>query len=53
MTISIVTTYLKAHRTGSSLRVKKGAWTSDRADQRRCNWEWRLDWPQRKKSYQA
>ena len=34
-TISIDATYLTAHRTASSLRVKKGAWTSDRADQRR------------------
>ena len=28
-TISVVATYLKVHRTTSSLRVKKGAWTSD------------------------
>ena len=28
-TISIDATYLKVHRTTSSLRVKKGAWTSD------------------------
>jgi transposase len=28
-TISIDATYLKVHRTASSLRVKKGAWTSD------------------------
>ena len=28
-TISIDATYLKAHRTASSLGVKKGAWTSD------------------------
>jgi len=34
-TISIDATYLKAHRTASSLRLKKGAWTPDWADQRR------------------
>jgi transposase len=34
MTISIDATDLKAHRTASSLRLKKGAWASDRADQR-------------------
>ena len=28
-TITIDATYLKEHRTASSLRVKKGAWTSD------------------------
>jgi len=34
-TISIDAAYLKAHRTASSLGLKKGgAWTSDRADQR-------------------
>ncbi len=32
-TISIDATYLKAHRTASSLGLKKGARTSDRADQ--------------------
>jgi len=34
-TISIDATYLKAHRTASSLRLKKGAWTPDRLDQGR------------------
>ena len=34
-TIMIDATYLKAHRTASSLRAKKGAWTPDRAHQRR------------------
>ena len=34
-TILIDATYLKAHRTASSLSVKRGAWTSDRAHQRR------------------
>ena len=34
-TISIDATYLKAHRTASSLRLKKGGWTPDRADQGR------------------
>ena len=33
-TISIDATYLKAHRTASSLGLKKGAWASDRTDQR-------------------
>ena len=33
--ISIGATYLKAHRTASSLSVKKGAWTSYRAYQKR------------------
>jgi len=32
-TISIDATYIKAHRTASSLGVQKGAWASDRADQ--------------------
>ena len=31
-TISIEATYLKAHRTASSLGVKRGAWTPDRAN---------------------
>ena len=31
-TISIDVTYLKAHRTASSLRLKKGAWTPDWAN---------------------
>ena len=35
-TISIDATYLNAHRTASSLGLKKGAWASDRTDQR---WE--------------
>ena len=34
-TIMIDATYLKAHRTASSLRVKKGACAPDRANQRR------------------
>jgi hypothetical protein len=34
-TISIDATYLKAHRTASGLRLKKGAWTSCRANKRR------------------
>jgi hypothetical protein len=34
-TISIDATYLKAHRTASSLRLKKGAWASDRPNQGR------------------
>jgi len=34
-TISIDATYLKAHRTASSLRLKRGAWQADRADERR------------------
>ena len=33
-TISIDATYLKAHRTASSLRLKKGVWQADRADKR-------------------
>ena len=33
-TISIDAAYLKAHRTVSSLGLKKGAWASDRTDQR-------------------
>lgn len=33
-TIMIVATFLKAHRTASSLRVKKGAWASHRTHQR-------------------
>ena len=33
-TILIDATYLKAHRTASSLGLKKGAWASDRTDQR-------------------
>lgn len=32
-TIMIDATYLKAHRTASSLRLKKGAWQADRAHQ--------------------
>ncbi len=32
-TVMIDATYLKAHRTASSLRLKKGAWTTDRAHQ--------------------
>ena len=31
-TISIDATYLKAHRTASSLGLKKGAWTPNRSD---------------------
>lgn len=31
-TMSIDATYLKAHRTASSLRLKRGAWASDWAD---------------------
>ena len=38
-TISIDATYLKAHRTASSLRLKRGARTSDWADQRRYEHE--------------
>ena len=38
-TISIDATYLKAHRTASSLGVKKGAWTSDWPHQRRYEHE--------------
>ena len=38
-TISIDATYLKAHRTASSLGVKKGAWTSDWPYQRRYEHE--------------
>jgi transposase len=34
-TISIDATYLKAHRTASSLRSKKGVWTSDRSHEGR------------------
>jgi transposase len=34
-TISIDATYLKAHRTASRLRLKRGAWTSCRANKRR------------------
>ncbi|WP_253262466.1 MULTISPECIES: IS5 family transposase [unclassified Roseobacter] len=34
-TVMIDATYLKAHRTATSLGVKKGAWTPDRPDQRR------------------
>ena len=34
-TIMIDATYLKAHRTASSLRLKRGAWKADRAHQRR------------------
>ena len=34
-TISIDATYLKAHRTALGLRLKKGAWTSYRANKRR------------------
>jgi transposase len=40
-TIMIDATYLKAHRTASSLRAKKGAWTPDRAqcdDQETLRW---------------
>ena len=33
-TILIDATYLKAHRTASSLELKKGAWAHDRTDQR-------------------
>ena len=33
-TILIDATYLKAHRTASSLGLEKGAWASDRTDQR-------------------
>ena len=38
-TISIDATYLKAHRTASHLRLKKGAWTSDWEDKRRYEHE--------------
>jgi len=38
-TISIDATCLEAHRTASSLWVKKGAWTSDRSHQRRYEYE--------------
>lgn len=38
-TVSIDAIYLKAHRTASSLRLKKGAWTSDRADKRWYEYE--------------
>ncbi|PZX12979.1 hypothetical protein LX81_03356, partial [Palleronia aestuarii] len=31
-TIMIDATYLKAHRTASSLRLKKGAWQADRTE---------------------
>ncbi len=31
--ISVDATYLKAHRTASNLRLKKGAWGSNRSDQ--------------------
>ena len=34
-TVIIGTTYLKAHRTATSTGVKKGVWSSDRANQRR------------------
>ena len=34
-TVMIDATYLKAHRTASSLRVKKGSWAADRPHQRR------------------
>ena len=34
-TVMIDATYLKAHRTASSLRVKKGSWPPDRPHQRR------------------
>ena len=33
-TVMIASTYLKAHRTASSLGVKKGAWSPDRTAQR-------------------
>lgn len=33
-TTMIDATYLKAHRTASSLRLKKGAWQADRSNQR-------------------
>lgn len=32
-TIMIDATYLKAHRTASSLRLKRGAWQADWADE--------------------
>ena len=38
-TISIDATYLKAHRTASSLRLKREVWTADRADQRRYEYQ--------------
>lgn len=38
-TISIDATYLKAHRTASSLRLKKGARTPDRVDQGRYEYK--------------
>lgn len=38
-TIFIDSTYLKAHRTSSSLRLKRGARTSDRAHERRTELE--------------
>ena len=38
-TISIDATYLKAHRTASSLWLKKGARASDRTDKRRHEYE--------------
>ena len=34
-TVMIDATYLKAHRTASSLRVKRGAWAADRAHEGR------------------
>lgn len=38
-TISINATYLKAHRTALSLRLKRGAWTPDGANQGRYEYE--------------
>ena len=38
-TISIDTTYLKAHRTTSSLRLKKGGEDADRTDQGRYEYQ--------------
>ena len=34
-TVMIDATYLKAHRTATSMAIKKGAWSPDRANQRR------------------
>jgi hypothetical protein len=38
-TVMIDATYLMAHRTASSLRVKKGSWPADRPHQRRHEYE--------------
>jgi transposase len=38
-TVMIDATYLKAHRTASSLRVKKGSWPPDRPHQRRYEYQ--------------